>query len=89
MKKTAFIILFLLGITQIAFGLIFGRLRIYAIESPFWHALGLSAEHSEAFSHYIGLIKDQWHVVAWFGLIIILATSFLLWSHNQNKIEKD
>jgi len=80
MKTTAFVILFLVGAIQIAFGIIIGRLRIYAIEAPFWHELGLSEQDSKVFSHYIGLFKDQWHVVTWLGIITVLATGFLLWS---------
>jgi hypothetical protein len=80
MRTTAFVILFLVGSIQVAFGVILGRLRIYAIEAPFWHDLGLSEQHSKALSHYIGLLKDQWYVVTWLGIITILATGFLLWS---------
>lgn len=80
MKNLAFILLFAVGVIQIVFGIILGRLRIYAIEAPFWHELGLTEQHSKAFCRYIGLIKDQWHIVAWLGVITIFSTSLLLWS---------
>lgn len=80
MKTAAFVILFLVGAIQVAFGVIIGRLRIYAIEAPFWHDLGLSEQHSKAFSHYIDVLQDQWNVVTWLGVITILAAGLLLWS---------
>ena len=80
MKTAAFVILFLIGAIQIAFGVILGRLRVYAIEAPFWRDLALSEQRSKCFSYYIDILKDQWSVVAWLGVITIVATGFLLWS---------
>ena len=80
MKTAAFVILFLIGAIQIAFGVILGRLRIYAIEAPFWRDLALSEQHGKFFSYYIDILKNQWSVVTWLGIITVVATGFLGWS---------
>lgn len=78
MRTAAIIALYLCGAAQMALGLIGGRLRIYAIEADFWHELGLAESNSPVFMKYIGIIKDQWGVLTWIGLLSILATTILL-----------
>ena len=80
MKTIAFIVLFLVGVIEVTFGVILGQERMRGIETQFWIDLELSLKHSKAFSHYFNLLEDQWQVVAWLGLITILATGVLLWS---------
>lgn len=80
MKTIAFLSLFLIGLAQICFGLVIGPLRIHSIEAQFWHELGLSEQHSKVFSHYVGLLKGQWHIVSAMGVIVLAATALLLWS---------
>jgi hypothetical protein len=75
--------LFVLGGFEIIYGALFGRLRIYAHELPFFQALrlgDLSVEQRRAYGAYITLFKDQWHVVAWFGALTIAAAVVLLLS---------
>ena len=71
MTKLPFILLFLMGLVEIVFGVLIGRLRIYAYVLPFFKDLGLSTQQAKAFNHYIGIYQDQWHIVAWFGVITI------------------
>lgn len=78
MKVIAAVVLYLCGAIQLGLGLVAGRLRIYAIEAPFWHDLGLTEEHSRVFQKYVGMLKDQWSVLTWVGLSTLLATTILL-----------
>ena len=81
MKTLAFCILYLLGISEIVIGMLIGRIKIYAYEAPFYKELGLTSEKSLIFNHYIGIYKDQWHLVVALGVITIIATSMLLGSY--------
>jgi len=78
MKIFALITLILTGIIEITVGMLIGRVRIYGYELSFFRDLGLSPEHAGVFNHYIGIFKDQWQLVAWLGLITLVAT-VLLW----------
>jgi len=84
MRTFSFIILFLVGITEIVFGVLLGGLRIYAIEAPFSHELGINEQQNRIFLHYLNILKDQWHVVSLFGVITLLATGFLFWSFKRS-----
>ena len=73
--KVVAILLLALGTLEVAWGLLIGRLCIYGYEAPFIHALGhpnLSDMQIEAFAEYIDIFKDQWHIVAGFGLITLI-----------------
>ena len=83
MKTFAFIILFSVSVAQILLGLLVGRLRIYALVSPFWGALQLEGKHSKAFSHYISMFQDQWSIVAWTGVCTLMATAVLIFLHRK------
>ena len=80
MKTLAFIILFLVGLAEIAIGLLVGRVRIYGCEASFYKDLGLTGEQAQTFRHYILIYKDQWHIVAWLGVITIVTSSILMLS---------
>jgi hypothetical protein len=40
--------------------------------------MGFSPEKSRTFLHYIDAFKDQWHIVAWFGVLTIAVAVLLL-----------
>lgn len=82
--KIAYSMLFLIGILQILFGMVIGRMRIKALESPFWNELGLSGEHSKAFSKYMGMFQDQWNIMTWLGVGTILAAVLLMKSYRNH-----
>ena len=66
-----FSLLCLVGAAEVFVGVLWGRLRIYAHEAPFAHAINLSLsspEQTRAFNHYIDVFKDQWSIVTWFGV---------------------
>ena len=70
----------LLGAVECFYGLLWGRLRIYSHEAPFYRAIAKPGpEQNRAFNHYIDLFQDQLHVVAWFGLVSIAFAAGLLW----------
>jgi|GEM_PF-2733578 len=81
MTKVALYILILVGILEIYLGMLAGELRIYSMEIPFAHAIGLNSltdEEQKAFWHYIREFKGAWVIVAWMGVITIaLAYSVL------------
>jgi hypothetical protein len=88
LKKFIPIILFLLGAIEIFYGILFGRLRIYAHEAAFAQALrlqDLSSEQQRAYNHYIDLFQDQWRVVAVFGVITVVA-AVVLWFLEKRKM---
>jgi len=90
MKNIGVVILLVLGIVEIAYGMVFGRLRIYAHEVPFAHAIQLNDKTSEqrhAFYHYIDLFKDQCGIVTLFGWLTIGA-ALLIWLAKPNKPTK-
>jgi len=73
-------LLCLLGAAEVFVGVFWGRLLIYAQEAPFIQALGfpsISPEQTLAFQHYIGIFKDQWSIVAWFGVATLALTALL------------
>jgi hypothetical protein len=72
MKPLIATLLVCLGLVEIFYGVFWGRMRIYAYEAPMVNALGLSPEKHKAFGDYVGIFKDQWKVVAVFGLVNIL-----------------
>ncbi len=76
-RKIAYLMLFLIGGVQILLGLVVGRLGIKRHESPFWHELGLSGEHSRVFTKYMGMFQDQWSILTWLGVGTILAMVLL------------
>jgi uncharacterized membrane protein HdeD (DUF308 family) len=78
LKKSIAIVLLLLGAVEVFYGVIFGRGRIYAYEASFSQDMGFSPEKSRTFLHYIDAFKDQWHIVAWFGVLTIAAAVLLL-----------
>ena len=81
MIKIAFAFLYLIGLVLILVGSFLGRLRIYAIEAPFWlelQASGGSLEMRTTYMNYIDILKDQWQVVTLIGIIHIIAVTFLL-----------
>jgi hypothetical protein len=85
-KKLIIIGLFILGGVEIFYGVLFGRLRIYAQELPFFQSLRLgelSPEQRRAYADYITLFKDQWHIVAWFGALTLAAAVILLLSERK------
>jgi hypothetical protein len=70
----------LLGAVECFYGFLWGRLRIYSHEAPFYRAIAQPGpEQNRAFNHYIDLFQDQWHVVAWFGLVSIAFAAALFW----------
>lgn len=88
LKKLVTISLFLLGIVELFYGILPGRLHIYAQEAPFARALKLqelSPEQGRAYNHYIDLFQDQWHVVAIFGALTI-AGSATLWISDKKGV---
>jgi hypothetical protein len=81
LKKIITILLLILGLFEIFYGVFWGRMRIYAHEAPFARALhssDFSAEQSQAYNHYIDLFQDQWHIVAIFGVVTVVAALLLL-----------
>ena len=88
MKKLLAILLFLLGAIEIFYGVVWGRMRIYAHELPFGRALRLqelSFEQQRAYNHYIDLFQDQWHVVALFGVLTVAAAA-TLWILDRKRV---
>lgn len=77
MKKAAIIGLYLLGLVQIAYGVLLGRLQIYACEAPFGHAIGVNLDNARAFMHYIDTFKHQWGILTWFGVLTLLLAAVL------------
>ncbi|MGZ4963772.1 MAG: hypothetical protein ACXWC8_14545 [Limisphaerales bacterium] len=81
MKKLICILLIVLGVVEVVYGLMWGGLQIYAHEAPFAQALRLqqlSDEQVHAYNHYIRLFKDQWHIVAVFGVLTVIG-ALALW----------
>jgi hypothetical protein len=88
LKKLTAIALFLLGAVEIFYGVLWGRMRIYAHEAPFGQALRLqelSSEQQQAYNHYIDLFQDQWHVVALFGVLTVAAAA-MLWFMDRKRV---
>ncbi len=77
MKKAAIILLYLLGLVQLAYGVLLGRLQIYAFEAPFGHAIGVKLDNARAFMHYIDIFKHQWDILTWFGALTLLIAAIL------------
>jgi hypothetical protein len=69
-----------LGLIEVFYGVLWGKLQIYKFEAPMIHALGLAPEQYKAFEDYITRFKHQWKIVAVFGLanILIFAVGFAL-----------
>ena len=85
-RTIVFSLLCLVGVAEVFVGVLWGRLRIYAHEAPFAHALGypsLSPEQTQAFNHYIDVFKDQWSIVTWFGIATLLLAVLLFRSPRQ------
>ena len=81
MMKIAFAFLYLIGLVLILVGSLIGRLRIYAIEAPFWLDLqsnGGSLEMRTTYMKYINILKDQWQVMTVMGIIQIIVVTCLL-----------
>ena len=85
MRNTAFILLCLLGVAEIAVCTVFGRLMIYAHEIPFGRAIGLAPDRYQPFNQYIRILKDQWSIVAWFGVLTIILALMFRYSSNFGK----
>lgn len=86
LKRTAFVGLLLLGSTEVFYGLWWGRLRIYAYEAPFAKAVkstDWSPEQYRAYGQYITIFKDQWGVVAVFGVVTVVLA--LLWYSSESR----
>lgn len=77
MKKAAIIALYLLGLVQITFGVVVGRLLIYSFEAPFWLDLGRPDAKARDFMHYIDIFKHQWDILTWFGALTLLIAAIL------------
>ena len=80
MKKFTSVALFLLGLFEIATGLLFSPLRIYAAEPALRQKLGLSSlslEQQRIYYDYMSQFRQQWLIVAVFGLLTIAASIIL------------
>ena len=80
MRTIAFSLLCLVGAAEVFVGVLWGRLMIYAQETPFLYALGypaFSPEQTQAFNHFIRVFKDQWSIVTWFGVATIVLAVLL------------
>lgn len=87
-KKFAAIALILLGFVEILYGILWGRLGIYAHEAPFALSLKLSElsdDQVHAFNHYLRLFKEQWYIVAVFGLVTVIIGGALLFADRKKK----
>jgi len=90
LRKIAVFVLCAAGIAQVLLGVLVGRLRIYACEALMARDLGLRTEegfakYGSAFNDYMRLLKDQWYVVAWTGVLTLVGTAILLWSFRAPK----
>ena len=89
-RKIGLWVLCAAGIAQVLLGVLVGHLRIYACEALMAQDLGIRTEegfakYGSAFNHYIRLLKDQWDVVTWTGLLTLFGTGLLLWAGNKQK----
>ena len=87
-KQIPFIALVGLGLIEVFYGILWGKMMIYAHEAPFSHALnGTKWTDSQAVAYrkYIEIFKDQWSIVAWFGLLTIVAA--ITWFLIERRIE--
>jgi hypothetical protein len=88
MNKFPSVVLMLLGSLEVFWGLFGGRIQVYFYEAPFSHELGypnLSAAQIHGFNKYIGIYKDQWQIVACFGLATIVLGVFLYFNRPPDK----
>jgi N-glycosylase/DNA lyase len=76
MKKSV-IALLALGLIEIAYGVLVGRLQIYAFEVPMIRDVRIQPTEYREFGNYITRFKDQWHVVAIFGVTNIVIALFM------------
>jgi hypothetical protein len=77
MKKLILIIL-LLGIIEVFYGLLWGRLQVYKYEAPMIRDLGITGSQHREFYRYMTVFKDQWAIVAVFGVGQIVLSLILL-----------
>ena len=76
-KRVPFIALVCIGLIEVFYGLLWGRMRIYANEAPFALEMNYTQwtnTQTAAYRKYIDVFKDQWSIVAWFGLLTIAAS---------------
>jgi hypothetical protein len=84
MKKLLFVFL-TLGLVEIFYGLLWGRLQIYKFEIPMIRALELTPNQYKAFGECITVFKNQWRVVAIFGVVNVIASILaLIWTWEKN-----
>lgn len=89
-KRIGLWILWTVGIAQVLLGVLVGHLRIYAMEALMAQDLGIRTEegfakYGSAFNHYIRLLKDQWDVVTWTGVLTLIGTVMLAWSSRSKE----
>jgi len=84
MRRIVIILLFLLGAAEIAASFA-GAFRIYSLEIPFRNAIELSPDRYREFGRYIAIFKNQWGIVAVFGLLTIIIAAMLLYSPSLRK----
>ncbi len=81
-RSIALLGLLILGVTELFYGFIWGRLRIKAFENPMYVDLGLREVTDQrigrAFNKYIRIFKDQWEIVFWFGVLTLLFVGLLM-----------
>jgi hypothetical protein len=76
--KKLLVILLVLGIIEILYGVLWGRLQIYKFERSMIHELGLTQPQHKTFGEYITRFKDQWRVVAIFGVANLFVSILML-----------
>jgi len=80
MKKFTAIALFLLGLFEIAVGLMVAPIRIYAAEPVLAKKIGvstLSSEQQRIYHDYMVQFEHQWFLVAGFGVLTVAASIIL------------
>jgi hypothetical protein len=88
MKKLLGILL-ILGIIEIFYGILWGQLQIYRYEMPMIHDLELPPSHYKIFGEYITRFKDQWRVVAIFGVVHMIIFFLMLRLNAKKEIERN
>ncbi|MDD4870107.1 MAG: hypothetical protein PHR77_06070 [Kiritimatiellae bacterium] len=87
-KQIPFITLVSIGLIEVFYGILWGKMRIYAHEAPFSHEMNYTKwtdSQAVAYRKYIDIFKDQWSIVAWFGLLTIVAA--IIWFLIDRRIE--
>ena len=86
MKRVLAILLLLLGVVEIFWGVLWGRMGIYAHEASLSRDLRVSefsAEQVRALNKYIDIFQNQWHVVAWFGAGTVVLAIILYYTDER------